>query len=160
MPISPVPPLTPMTRDQIMARARFWVDQDVHYFTRDGHRPAEALDPDGQPYRTDCSGYVAMAGRPVRNRPPRSSTCSGTRSASTNCCPATPAVEGEGGYGPDGGHVLLFGGWADPEQRNYLAYELAGGNCTRQLTVPYPYWRDDHRYVPWRYAGITEPKSP
>ncbi len=61
MPISPVPPLTPMTRDQIMARARFWVDQDVHYFTRDGHRPAEALDPDGQPYRTDCSGYVAMA---------------------------------------------------------------------------------------------------
>lgn len=45
-----------ITRDEVLARAQFWVDQHVPY-----SGTATSPDPQGLGYRTDCSGMVSMA---------------------------------------------------------------------------------------------------
>jgi len=150
-------PYGPLSRHAVLARARFWVDQQVHYFTEDGQAPEHALDPDGRPYRTDCSGYVCMAWR-AESQPDTSEFDElGSEISRDALLPGDALLwKGAGGYGPQGGHVLLFGRWADPSRSSYLGYELAGGRYARALTMPYPYRDGDTRYVPWRYRDLTD----
>ena len=146
----------PVSRHEVLLRARYWVQQQVPYLTADGRAPQTALDPDGHAYRTDCSGYVCMAWR-VKSQPSTNDFDSiGAEIGRADLLPGDALLwKGAGGYGAQGGHVLLFAGWADPDRRRYLGYELAGDLCTRVWTYPYPYLRDDTRYRPWRYHGIT-----
>jgi|SRR4051812_23816221 hypothetical protein len=150
-------PIEPLTRREVLRRARFWVDQRVHYFTRDGLRPAQALDPDGRAYRTDCSGYVCMAWRAPSEPSTHEFDQLGHEITRDDLQPGDALLwKGEGGYGVDGGHVLLFARWADPGRTHYLGFELAGNQCARLWTVPYPYRDADPRYVPWRCRHIQD----
>jgi hypothetical protein len=152
----PAPPLPPISRPEVLARAWSWVDRQVHYLTADGGHPEQALDPDGLAYRTDCSGYVAMAWRAGIQPSTADFDVLGDQISPTDLLPGDALLwKGLGGYGPDGGHVLLFGGWADTAGRSYLAYELAGGRRAQLCALRYPYRDGSDRYVPWRYRGIT-----
>lgn len=145
-----------LSRDQILSRAQFWVERKVHYRSlTDDRWPATAPDPDGRPYRTDCSGYVAMAWR-ADHEP---DTCDfaelGYEIAAADLLPGDAMLwPGVGGYGGDGGHVVLFAGWNDIRRRSYLAYELACDRHAALVTLPYPFRNRDARYVPWRPRAV------
>lgn len=144
-----------VSRREVLQRARLWVARQVHYFTLDGRWPESAPDPDGRPYRTDCSGYVCMAWRAESQPSTAEFGLLGDEIDREYLLPGDALLwKGEGGYGVDGGHVLLFRRWADRRRTSYLAYELAGGRPARSWTVPYPYLEHDPRYVPWRYRMI------
>jgi hypothetical protein len=150
-------PTTPVSRQEVLRRARFWVEQDVYYFTRDGLRPALAPDPEGRDYRTDCSGYVCMAWRAPSQPSTSEFDLLGHEISREELRPGDALLwKGEGGYGADGGHVLLFAGWSDDSRSSYLGFELAGDRRARSWTVPYPYRDGDCRYVPWRYHHVVE----
>jgi hypothetical protein len=141
---------------EVLRRAGFWVTQQVHYLSGDGQWPESATDPGGRRYRTDCSGYVCMAWHSEAQPSTSEFDALGEQVARDDLQPGDALLwKGEGGYGQDGGHVLLFGRWTDASTRNsYFGYELAGGRYARRVTVPYPYLASDFRYVPWRYRNI------
>lgn len=150
-------PHRPVSRQEVLLRARYWVQHRVPYLSHDGQTPDSAPDPDGSRYRTDCSGYVCMAWK-VESQPSTSDFDTiGAEVDRADLLPGDALLwKGEGGYGPQGGHVLLFAGWLGLDQAEYLGYELAGGRCARAWSVPYPYLSADARYRPWRYHGITD----
>jgi cell wall-associated NlpC family hydrolase len=149
-------PHPPVSRDEVLRRAQYWVQHQVHYLSHDGQTPATARDPDGSPYRADCSGYVCMAWKAESQPSTSDFDAVGAEIDRADLLPGDALLwKGEGGYGPQGGHVLLFAGWLGHLQAEYLGYELAGGSCARAWTVPYPYLSADTRYRPWRYHGIT-----
>jgi hypothetical protein len=147
-------PGRPVTRSEVLRRAHFWVANQVHYLTRDSS-PDEAPGPDGHLYRTDCSGYVCMAWFAGSQPSTAEFDELGEQIDAGQLLPGDALLwKGEGGYGPDGGHVLLFQRWASPERDSYVAYELAGARAARSVTLPFPYLNRDPRYVPWRYRAI------
>jgi hypothetical protein len=147
-----------LTRELIIARAQFWVDQGVHYLAHDGGQwPATASDPDGRPYRADCSGYVAMAWA-AQEAP---DTCD--FDAIGFEIPATELQSGDavlwkggGGYGDDGGHVLIFEHWLNDRRDSYMSYELTGGSFARRHGQPYPHLRGDRGYLAWRSCQLSD----
>jgi len=52
-------------------------------------------------------------------------------------------------------HVVLFGGWADASQTQYVAYEeTRPGEGTVKRVTPYPYWYSKSSFLPYRYNNI------
>lgn len=150
-----------LSRAEVLRRAQFWVDRRVHYMSLnaspdDAVWPSAAADPDGRLYRTDCSGYVAMAWRAPAQPDTNAFGELGDEISRDELLPGDALVWlGVGGYGAQGGHALLFAGWNDPQHRTYLAYELASGRYAALHDVPYPYFREGSRYVPWRCRYVT-----
>lgn len=142
-------------RREVLQRARFWVDQRVHYLTRDGVHPATAPDPAGRSYRTDCSGFVCMAWHAGTEPSTAEFDSIGYGIARADLLPGDALLwKGIGGYGPDGGHVVVFAGWTSLD--GYLGYDLRGGNRACGEPMPFPYRHGDPRYVPWRYRHIAD----
>ena len=163
-PGAPVPPSArttsvpggPVSRREVLERAQFWVARGVRYLTADGRCPASAPDPNGRRYRTDCSGYVCMAWHVAGEPSTERFGDLGGPIHRDELLPGDALLwAGRGGYGPDGGHVLLFGRWANPERSAYLGYELSSGARARNHVLPFPYRAGDARYVPWRYRAVT-----
>jgi putative cell wall-binding protein len=149
-----------LSRTEVMARARRWVDLQIPYsqtFYRDTEG-ATATASTG--WRCDCSGFVSMAWR--TSRPGYS-----TRSLHLISTAITRELLQPGdALVSYNNHAVLFGGWANAERTQYYAYEMSS-SASRNSTptpdgtvvrvTPYPYWSwpEDRPYKPYRRTGVT-----
>ncbi|MFK0280425.1 peptidoglycan-binding protein [Streptomyces sp. NPDC090499] len=141
----------PITRTQIINRAKTWVTAKVPYsmslYWTDG-------------YRQDCSGYVSMAWGLTGNEWTGSLDQFGTKITKEELQPGDMLLF----HNPDdpekGSHVVLFGGWTDYTHTSYTVYEQTPPHARSQAT-PYAYWTNSAKYVPYRYKGlIADPAAP
>ncbi|MGW3447471.1 peptidoglycan-binding protein [Streptomyces sp. NPDC001076] len=141
----------PITRTQIITRAKTWVTAKVPYsmslYWTDG-------------YRQDCSGYVSMAWGLTGNEWTGSLDQFGTKITKEELQPGDILLF----HNPDdpekGSHVVIFGGWTDYTHTSYTVYEQTPPHARSQPT-PYAYWSNSAKYVPYRYKGlIADPATP
>ncbi|GLW82097.1 hypothetical protein [Actinokineospora globicatena] len=134
--------MTQISRSEVLARARSWVERAVPY-SNTGHT-------DG--YRQDCSGFVAMVWG-LGDNP-------STRMLSGRATPVDKAGLRPGDIllwvNPDPtefGHVRVFGGWTDPAQTGYWVYEQTPVQAVyREYT-----WTDTAAdYVPYRGNTVVD----
>ncbi|KAK4250552.1 hypothetical protein C7999DRAFT_11612 [Corynascus novoguineensis] len=119
-----------INRTEIIQRAKFWTDKNVPYSMY-----ANAPDPQGRNYRTDCSGLVSMA---LHAKAPGYSTVSLPEIAKAISYSEIKAGDFVGtlgaGTGGSGGHVVIFQQWIDSAHTQYWALECANKakGCLRQ----------------------------
>ncbi|TQK44793.1 hypothetical protein FBY35_6319 [Streptomyces sp. SLBN-118] len=137
-------PLRPVTRAEIINRAKQWVAAKVPY-------SMNAYWSDG--YRQDCSGYVSMAWNLGSNEWTGSLAQFATRITREQLEPGDILLF----HNPDdptkGSHVTIFGGWTDYTHTYYVAYEQTKP-YTRKQPTPMAYWTNSDRYLPYRYNGL------
>ncbi|MFD9796173.1 peptidoglycan-binding protein [Streptomyces sp. NPDC059070] len=137
--------LAPLTRADIINRAKTWVSAQVPY-------SMERYWSDG--YRQDCSGFVSMAWNLGTNEWTGSLAGFAVRISKEELQPGDILLF----HNPDnptrGSHVVIFGGWADYTHAYYVAYEQTPPLARKQAT-PYAYWNYSARYVPYRYKGLV-----
>lgn len=149
-----VPSLAPaLSRDTILARAARWVALDVPY--------SQSGSFDG--YRTDCSGYVAMAWALTRNGAPTSPSTADLDAPGVSVAitkealqPGDMILRPKDLPGAPYGHAVLFAGWADAAHTRYYAYhESSSANGAVYVTIPYPFYNETG-FAPRRFVGVDD----
>ncbi|MEC4015185.1 peptidoglycan-binding protein [Streptomyces sp. H27-D2] len=136
----------PASRAEIISRAQQWVDQRVPYRAR-GYWS------DG--YRQDCSGFVSMAWGLGSNQWTGSLAQFGIPIyRKEDLLPGDMLLFHNPRNPASGSHVTLFGGWADSERTQYIAYEQTWPHTVKHST-PYAYWNNSGRYVAYRYNHLV-----
>ncbi|MEU2622844.1 peptidoglycan-binding protein [Streptomyces sp. NPDC007157] len=134
----------PVTRTEIINRAKTWVTAQVPYsmslYWTDG-------------YRQDCSGYVSMAWKLTGNEWTGSLDQFATKITKAELQPGDILLFHNPDNPEKGSHVVIFGGWTDYTHTAYTAYEQTPPHARRQST-PYAYWSNSAKYVPYRYKGL------
>ncbi|MFJ8308409.1 MULTISPECIES: peptidoglycan-binding protein [unclassified Streptomyces] len=141
--------LRPLTRAEIINRAKKWVAASVPY-------DMEEYWTDG--YRQDCSGYVSMAWDLGTNEWTGSLAEFGVRTTKEELQPGDMLLFHNPSNPTKGSHVVLFGGWTDHTHNYYTAYEQTPPGTRKQAT-PYAYWKNSGRYVPYRYKALATGSS-
>ncbi|MFF9091640.1 peptidoglycan-binding protein [Streptomyces sp. NPDC014802] len=136
----------PITRTEIINRAKVWVAAQVPY-------SMYAYWPDG--YRQDCSGFVSMAWHLPGNEWTGSLGQVAQPITKEELQPGDILLFHNTADPEKGSHVVIFGGWTDYTHTYYVAYEQTRPATRRQVT-PYPYWSNGSRYQPYRYKGVTD----
>ncbi|MFE9552738.1 peptidoglycan-binding protein [Streptomyces sp. NPDC006703] len=141
--------LKPLTRTEIINRAKTWVAAAVPYnmdeYWSDG-------------YRQDCSGYVSMAWDLGTNEWTGSLADFGVRTTKEQLQPGDMLLFHNPTNPTKGSHVVLFGGWTDHTHNYYTAYEETPPGARTQAT-PYAYWKNSASYVPYRYKAVVADAS-
>ncbi|MEU9713905.1 peptidoglycan-binding protein [Streptomyces sp. NPDC047976] len=140
-----------LTRDQIIDRAKGWVDAQVPYdmnrYWSDG-------------YRQDCSGLVSMAWGLKDNQWTGSLAAYGTRIDRSELQPGDILLFHNAARPVAGSHVVIFGGWANAARSRYIAYEQTRPHAVKR-TTPYAYWSNSSQYKAYRYKNLaTDPGRP
>ncbi|MFI6941801.1 peptidoglycan-binding protein [Streptomyces sp. NPDC050418] len=139
----------PVTRAEIIRRAKAWVAAEVPYglntYWRDG-------------YRQDCSGFVSMAWNLGSNQWTGTLGRFGVRISRDQLQPGDILLFHNPADPTRGSHVTIFGGWTDYTRTHYVAYEQARPHARRQST-PYAYWSNSKRYTAYRYKALTAAAS-
>lgn len=138
-----------ISRDQVLDRARHWVENPVPYSMK-AHSP----DHMGRDYRTDCSGFVSLSWHLETSATTATLTDYSTQIAPENLKPGDVLNVKAGVQGREIGHVRLFVRWADDAKTKYVAWEQ-----TPPQTVQRTYSLQDNLdegYVPLRYNNITD----
>lgn len=146
----------PITRQEILARAHFWVDQNVPY-----SQQRSAPDAQGKLYRTDCSGLVSMAlhlnGSPSTVNLPDYLTPISWHELQPGDVVGTLGP----GTGGDAGHVVLFNGWADAAHtRFHTLEERGGGHGAVEHVRDVGYTVGDFVAAPYRYNQVAGGPAP
>ncbi|MDQ3406452.1 MAG: hypothetical protein M3548_24175 [Actinomycetota bacterium] len=140
--------LPPITREEIIIRARSWLDPPVPYSQAANHTN------DYGTYRTDCSGYLSM----TWDLPEHGTNTVGLRELSE---PITGAELRQGDILLDADgtntsrHVVLFDRWANAEKTRYVGYEQ-GTSGTVLREIPYPYFSAMSDFHPYRRPNIAD----
>ncbi|WP_328677592.1 peptidoglycan-binding protein [Streptomyces sp. NBC_00322] len=137
-------PLRPVTRAEIINRAKQWVAAKVPY-------SMDQYWSDG--YRQDCSGYVSMAWNMGSNEWTGSLAQFATRITREELEPGDILLFHNPDNPTTGSHVTIFGGWTDYTHTYYVAYEQTKPH-TRKQPTPMGYWTNADRYLPYRYNGL------
>lgn len=153
-------PASALSRTDVMARAKRWVDLRIPYsqtfYRDDGGATATA----STGWRCDCSGFVSMAW--ITSKPGLTTR---TLHYVSTAIPRELLQPGDALVSYNN-HAVLFGGWANAERTQYYAYEMSS-SASRNSTptpdgtvirvTPYPYWSwpADRPYIPYRRNGIT-----
>ncbi|AYG82669.1 hypothetical protein DWB77_04853 [Streptomyces hundungensis] len=137
--------LAPITRAEIINRAKTWVTAAVPY-------NMEAYWSDG--YRQDCSGFVSMAWNLGTNEWTGSLAKFAVRITRDELQPGDILLFHNPANPNKGSHVVIFGGWTDATHAYYTAYEQTPPHAREQAT-PYAYWKDSASYVPYRYKAVA-----
>jgi hypothetical protein len=135
-----------ISRSQVADRAQTWINARIRYNTNATY----------QGYRTDCSGYVAMALNMWKPGPNTVDLVNSVHQISKGDLRTGDLIGhiGPGTAGPNG-HVLIFDRWID--SNHYWAYELHGptGAVVEHVQRTYPYGSSSG-YLPYRYNHISE----
>jgi hypothetical protein len=138
------PAAPPITRDDVLIRARTWVAAKVPY----------SMEAYYGGYRTDCSGFVSMAWHADDSYTTRS-MYQVTREITKDELRPGDALLWRKWYGDEIGHVRLFGGWLGTGHSRYWVYEQAAstGSAARSEYA----WADTaDLYQPIRYVHVIE----
>ncbi|XVS68055.1 hypothetical protein ACQPYE_19010 [Actinosynnema sp. CA-299493] len=131
----------PITREEVLARAKTWVDAKVPYSNYDYR--------DG--YRQDCSGFVSFAWALGASRTTDSLDEVGTPIAKADLQPGDVLLWQNPNWPAEMGHVRIFGGWLTADESTYWVYEQTPPNAVRDeysWAATYP------TYKPYRYKNI------
>ena len=119
-----------ISRSEIIARARTWVDTPRRY-SQDDNDPVSG-------YRLDCSGYVSMAWRlaaPGETTVELPDHC--LQIDKDDLLPGDAVMNGGPGTYGDAGHVMLFDAWADTARTAFWTYEqISAGTVHRFRLFP------------------------
>lgn len=141
----------PITRAEILSRAQFWVDQNVPY-DMEGQHP----DQQGKMYRTDCSGFVAMAlhlsWSPNTETLPQYLDQIGWEDLRPGDVVGTLGP----GTGGAAGHVVLFTGWANSQHTRFFTMEEMGGAGAIRYERPINYTVGSFVAKPYRYKKVID----
>lgn len=143
-----------ISRDEIIARAKGWVQAQVPYDEYGWY----------QGYREDCSGYVSMAWQLSQSLTTYTLPSVSHQINKDDLQPGDILLNQWGGwtkYGSPDAHVVLFDSWVDNTHTHYNAYEESFyyGQAHYTTNIPYPYWPgyDSSDYIPMRLNGLSSP---
>ncbi|MEU4806175.1 NlpC/P60 family protein [Actinosynnema sp. NPDC023587] len=139
----------PITRREVIARAKDWLDPPVPYSMGAWH--------EGR--RTDCSGYVSMAWNLDSSMTTVSLPDVAHRIEKDELRAGDVMMNGGPGSGGANGHVAIFDRWAGHDHDTYWAYEQTPPHTVHRK-VPYPYFDNDTRFLPYRYNLIEDSPFP
>ncbi|MGT2532756.1 hypothetical protein ACU4GG_41130 [Streptomyces nojiriensis] len=140
----------PVTREQIIARAKGWVEKSVLYSQKSGWEDHVT----GGPYRRDCSGFVSMAWQLRDSLTTWSLPSVADRLAGFEQLQAGDALD----Y--PARHAVLFGGWTDKAEGDFVYFsESRPGRPARKESANI---HDSEiaghprtAYIPLRYKKLT-----
>ncbi|MEV7526176.1 hypothetical protein [Streptomyces sp. NPDC091371] len=145
----------PVTREQVIARAKDWVKEEVPYSQGRWWKD----DATGGSYRQDCSGFVSMAWQLKDSLTTQSLPSVANRLAGFDQLEAGDALDNPAA------HVVLFGGWTDKAKGDFVYYsESRPGRPARKESANI----HDSRiaghprtsYIPMRYKKLTTTQAP
>ncbi|MFD8955210.1 hypothetical protein ACFV0B_40875 [Streptomyces xanthophaeus] len=144
----------PVTREQVIARAKHWVDRRVSY-SQGRWWKDEAT---GGSYRQDCSGFVSMAWQLKESLTTQSLPAVADRLSGFDQLEAGDALD------HPAAHAVLFGGWTDKAKGDFVYYsESRSGRPARKDTANIHDSRiaghPRSAYVPLRYKKLTTATS-
>lgn len=145
----------PITRAEVLARARTWLtDPSISY-----DMSGRADDPNGVPYRSDCSGYASMALH--LDAPGRSTIDLPDVTHVLNDKDDLKPGDLLGIMGPStggaGGHVMIFVKWNDDSHSSFTVYEHSGNPDRPHESVhEWPIQDSRGAYLPYRYDKIVD----
>ncbi|MGW6862545.1 hypothetical protein [Streptomyces xanthophaeus] len=144
----------PVTREQVIARAKHWVDRRVSY-SQGRWWKDEAT---GGSYRQDCSGFVSMAWQLKESLTTQSLPAVADRLSGFDQLEAGDALD------HPAAHAVLFGGWTDKAKGEFVYYsESRSGRPARKDTANIHDSRiaghPRSAYVPLRYKKLTTATS-
>ncbi|GIG23402.1 hypothetical protein Cch01nite_41260 [Cellulomonas chitinilytica] len=138
-----------ISRSEVIARAQYWVDHSPNY-----NMGGAANGPTGEPYRTDCSGYVSMALH-----------LSGSETSSSLPgvgyeIPRSDLRPGDFLSQPgQPGHAILFDQWVDAGHSAFWYYSFGSTPAKHVLTSATATnidSRSNSAYKAYRYRNIVE----
>jgi hypothetical protein len=135
----------PISRSEIISRGEFWVSRHIPY-----SQSATYPDPEGTPYRTDCSGFVSMCLHITPTGLDALNTVSLPEVANRITWDELQPGDLVGTLGPgtggNAGHVTLFHSWVDATTKTaYNSLECNGGDGCVAM----------QEQVGWTDSGIT-----
>ncbi|MDO5068194.1 MAG: phage tail tip lysozyme [Propionibacteriaceae bacterium] len=138
----------PISRAEVIGRAQHWLNQPVPY-----SMGANTGDPQGRPYRTDCSGFVSMAFHLDESLNTVSLTGRVTEIPKDEL--KVGDIVGNLGPGTEGmnGHVVIFNGWVDEARTQFRTIEQAPPHTQSQVATWGSAFYLHHAY---RYNNITD----
>ncbi|MEY9860069.1 hypothetical protein ABH935_005705 [Catenulispora sp. GAS73] len=155
----------PITRDQIIARAREWTTADqgagVWYSEGDGWADTAV----GGPFRADCSGFVSMAwgmtySQSTYSLPDYSHEL--TKGGSADYAQMRPGdvfmFVGDPNTGS--GHVELFAGWVDSAHTVAGVYQEAHSGTRASYSTDSVSDFADNGFLPYRYNNVIDAPQP
>ncbi len=148
----------PITRGEVLSRARSWLNNTAITYSES---PDDTFsDPEGRPYRRDCSGFASMALHASTSYNTESFVSGGAavRLGNKDDLAAGDLVGLMGpGTGGANGHVMVFVQWNNAAHASFTVYEQSGDpNYPHQSSYPWPY--SDYRgtFEPYRYAHVVD----
>lgn len=139
----------PISRQEVLSRARDWVNRRVPYSMYHW-----TYDRNGRNYRTDCSGFVSMALHLSASPSTVTMRDYGIYAISKSQLRPGDLIGNLGaGSGGANGHVVIFNGWVDASQTRFYTLEQRGGDgaVASVNTWGSSFWN----YQAWRYNKIT-----
>ncbi|WP_445270772.1 hypothetical protein [Streptomyces sp. DSM 41634] len=145
----------PVTREQVIARAKDWVKEAVPYSMERWWKD----DATGGFYRQDCSGFVSMAWQLKESHTTQTLPSVANRLAGFDQLEAGDALD----Y-PDA-HAVLFGGWTDKAKGDFVYYsESRPGRPARKESANIHDSKIANHprtaYIPLRYKKLTTTQAP
>ncbi|MFE1444140.1 hypothetical protein [Streptomyces sp. NPDC058739] len=145
----------PVTREQVIARARHWVKEAVPY----SQSLAWKDEATGGHYRQDCSGFVSMAWQL------KDSLTTGALPDVADRLPGLSHLEAGDALNNRQSHALLFGGWTDRARGDFVYYSES--NSARPARMDRANIHDSSiagyptaTYAALRYKKITTAPAP
>ncbi|OEU85602.1 hypothetical protein DB35_13680 [Streptomyces abyssalis] len=136
-----------ISRDTVIKRAKTWLT------AVDGHQVPYSQSKTFGGYRTDCSGYVAMAlkyGKPGTNTVGLASSQFTSKIKMANLKKGDLIIDAKGSNTTR--HVVIFEKWTSSAKKSYRAYEQRGGHGTDHSTRSYGLGSDEYdAYRPKKY---------
>lgn len=139
----------PISRSEVRSRAMYWINKHVPYSMSKYYR-----DPQGRRYRTDCSGFVAMALHLPES--PNTVTLPKYVKRINWSSLKKGDVVGTLGAGTAGanGHVVIFDGWANKAHTVFHTLEQRGGVGATKHKRSINFKVGSHAAKPYRYKKI------
>ena len=141
----------PISRDEVLERAQFWVDQRVPY-----SQSATSPDPQGLRYRADCSGMVSMAwhmGAPGLST--QTLDTAGTQLAGLDSAQPGDMLLKKTPSNGNPAHSVIFISWTDDSHRTARVYQQpVPGRFAEKTTFSRSYLQEQG-YVAYAYRNIS-----
>ncbi len=140
-----------ISRSEVIARAQYWEYKSPAYSQTHTY-----TDPDGRAYRTDCSGFVAMAWHLSQDGLNAPTTKEYPNLSYVKAISKSALQTGDMLDNVSYGHMILFGGWEQSAHTSFVVYDFGGGSDgndppKKHTGQTFSNWPG---YVPYTYTNL------